>query len=166
MAHLAYETDLLMCRMLCRQSWLDGGIIAALVDCASALPNASSLQQQRPSQQQPQRSSCSDISAAAEALRSISECASLVLLHAEQHAAVQVQLLLDCIARSLWGTQAQALNAVQLLHSLLQEPTESASELGQLMQEVREVYKQQRQACAPDVQLKYYRHSCVRMRWP
>lgn len=110
--------------MRCRQSWLVGGIIAALVDCAAALPAISSLQQLRQQHE------------AAEVLRSVSDCMSVVLLHAEQQAAPQARLMLDCITRSLWGTQSQALNAAQLLGSMLQELTPGTSQLGQLMQQV------------------------------
>jgi hypothetical protein len=101
---------------------LNGGITAALVDCAAALPI--------PSRQQQQTTSSARL-AAADVVRSISGCLSLVLMHAEQQAYPQARLLLECVTRCLWGSEAQALNAALLLGSLLQELTDGNNKLWQ-----------------------------------
>lgn len=70
-------------------------------------------------------------------MRSIIGCLSLVLMHAEQQADPQARLLLDCITRCLWGSEAQALNAAQLLGSVLQELTDDNGNLWQPVQQVK-----------------------------
>jgi hypothetical protein len=111
---------------------LNSGITAALVDCAAALPLPSS-------HQQPGQTASSASLAAADVVRSISGCLSLVLMQAEQQADPQARLLLDCITRCLWGSEAQALNAALLLGSLLQDLTDGHNKLWQPVLQVSDV---------------------------
>lgn len=109
--------------MHCRQTWLNSGIIAALVDCAATLDHTQGKQSSLRgiADQHDVGGNSGLCSRAIAVLQGLAECVGLVLGHSAEQEYQQAGLMVDCVARSLCGSGvSQALMVAALFKMVLE----------------------------------------------
>lgn len=126
-----------------RASWTSGGILAAIVDCASShsCNNFDSSDQQQQSHSDQLGSSCNgaivSCSRPSAVIQGLAQCACLVLSHAGEQQCQQAQLLMQCISRGLsTSSSAQSLQVAALLNTMVQNCKGDGSGLSDILCQV------------------------------